>query len=153
MEHKKELVITRVFDASRERVWKACTEEADLRKWFGQPKEGNMPYSKLDFRVGGSFHFKVELPDGVVVWGKSIYKEIVTEERLVLLDYYSNEEGDLTDTPELPRSLITLLFESEGEKTKLTVRHEHIGIGIHTIAQYTEGWNGSLDRLAHAVNN
>lgn len=152
MENKKELVITRVFDAPRERVWRAFTEEAGLRKWFGQPKDGKMTYAKLDFRVGGSFHFKVELPDDVVVWGKSVYKEIVPKERLVLDDYYSNEQGDLNDTPELPRSLITFVFESEGAKTKLTVRHEHIGIGIHSAQQYTQGWNECLDNLDHAVN-
>lgn len=145
------LVITRILDAPRERVWQACSEREQFMRWWGQPKVCTATFNNMDFRVGGSFHFKVELPTGVVMWGKSIYKEIVPRERLVLEDYYSNENGDLLDTAELPKSLITLTLEDEGEKTKLTVRHEGIGVGEHTIDQYRQGWNEVLDRLTQVI--
>lgn len=149
----KELTIARIFDAPRKRVWRACREPAELQKWWGQPKDATMPVCEIDFRVGGSFHFKVEIPDGGVVWVKAIYKEIVDEEKLVLEDYFSDENGSLLNTPDFEVSTITLVFEDVGEKTKLTVTHKGIGSQMHTIDQYQEGWSQSLDRLADSLTN
>lgn len=146
------LVITRTVNAPREKVWAACTQEELLMRWWGQPKEAVMPFFKLDFRVEGSFHFMVELPDDMVIWGKSVYKEIVEPEKLVFDEYFSNEHGDLLESEDLTKSLITLTLEEDGQKTILTVRHEGLGVGAHTREQYKEGWGESLDRLTQAVS-
>ena len=151
MDEKHILTITRTFSAPREKVWAACADEDQLMKWWGQPKDGVMPFAKLDFTVGGSFHFMVELPGDIEIWGKSIYKEIVEPERLVFDEYFSNEHGDLLDDEELPKSLITLTLAVKGNETELTVRHEGIGVAPHTIVQYKEGWGESLDKLAALV--
>lgn len=47
-------VITRVFDAPRDRVWKAFTQIEHLKHWWG-PKGFTMQASKLDLRPGGVF--------------------------------------------------------------------------------------------------
>ena len=147
MDDKNTLIITRTINAPREKVWAACTEEEILSRWWGQPLGAVMPFFKLDLSVGGSFHFMVELPDDITVWGKSIYREITAPEKLVFDEYFSNEHGDLLDDEDMPKSLITLTFAEEEGKTVFTVRHEGVGIGAHTRLQYTEGWNESLDRL------
>ena len=152
MDDKHVLVITRTLNVPREKVWAACTQEELLMRWWGQPKEAAMPFFTMDFRIGGSFHFMVELPDDIVVWGKSVYKEIVEPERLVFDEYFSNEHGDLLESEDLPKSLITLTLADEGGKTTLTVRHEGLGVGAHTTAQYKEGWGESLDKLAQTVS-
>ena len=50
----QELFITRIFDAPRERVWKAWTEPDLMKRWWG-PKAFTSPYCKIDLRVGGKF--------------------------------------------------------------------------------------------------
>ena len=47
-------VITRVFNAPREKVWRAWTEREQLMQWFG-PKGFTMPVAHMDFRPGGFF--------------------------------------------------------------------------------------------------
>lgn len=153
MENK--LVIERIVKAPRGKVWSACSDRAQLQQWWGQPKGATMPICELDFRVGGVLYFKVVLPGGEAIWGKSIYKEIVEGERIVMEDHYSNEQGDMIDSAELPASTITLTLEDVeggGEITKLTIVHEGIGIGIHTIEQYKEGWAQVLDRLEETLS-
>lgn len=140
------LIIERVFDAPREKVWEAIANQEKFTKWWGQPEEGSMPYAKMDFREGGFIHFKVEFGD-TVVWGKSIFQEIVEQERLVIDDYFSDEQGTLLDTADYPKSQITLELEDLAGKTKLTVTHEGIGKGRHTAEEYQGGWEGSLNKL------
>ncbi len=49
-----EFVISRVIDAPRERVFKAWTDPADLKKWWG-PKGFTVLVTKVDLRPGGIF--------------------------------------------------------------------------------------------------
>ena len=51
-----EFVISRVFDASRDRVWRTWTEREQLIKWFG-PQGYTMSQATLDLRPDGIFHY------------------------------------------------------------------------------------------------
>ena len=48
------MVVTRVFDAPRELVWKAWTDPKYIMQWWG-PKGFTAPVCEMDFRVGGKF--------------------------------------------------------------------------------------------------
>lgn len=133
-------------------VWNACEQANTLRFWWGQPRGATMPYIELDFRVGGSLHFRVELGSGEVVWGKAIYKEIVPLEKIVIENHFSNEQGELLDSRELPASIITVTLTEEGYNTKITIHHEGL-TGSHTIEEYKAGWTQSLERLAMELIN
>jgi uncharacterized protein YndB with AHSA1/START domain len=50
----RQLVLTRVFDAPRELVFKAWTETERLKRWWG-PKGFTNPVCELDARPGGSY--------------------------------------------------------------------------------------------------
>src|SRR3954465_11026908 len=91
-------VTSRTFDAPRELVWKAWSERARLMEWFG-PKGFKMPAAKLDFRPGGSFHYCLEAPNGQEMWGKFVYREIVSPEKIVLVNSFSDEAGGITRHP------------------------------------------------------
>ena len=122
---ERELVIMRVFDAPRELVWKAWTERERLMQWFG-PKGFTMRTATLDLRPGGVFHYCLQSPDGQDVCGKFVYREIVAPERIVLVNSFSDEKGNLTRHPMSPtwplEMLSTTTFaEHEGETT-ITVR-------------------------------
>jgi activator of Hsp90 ATPase-like protein len=77
-----EFLIMRNFNAPRDRVWRAWTEEASLGKWWG-PKDFDIVSAKLDLRPGGTFRYMLRSPDGQDMWGKLIFREIVPQERLV----------------------------------------------------------------------
>ena len=46
------MVVTRIFDAPRELVWKAWTDPKYVMQWWG-PKGFTVPVCQMDFRVGG----------------------------------------------------------------------------------------------------
>ena len=50
-----DFIISRVFDAPRELVWKAFTEPERMKEWWG-PRGSTIVASKMDFRVGGTYH-------------------------------------------------------------------------------------------------
>ena len=122
-----DFVISRVFDAPRELVWKCFTEPERMKEWWG-PKGSVIVASKMDLRVGGTYHGAMRDPDGRVMWAKFVYREIVAPERLVWVHSFSDEAGGLTRHPMSPtwplELLTTVTFERKRRsgKTKLTLR-------------------------------
>ncbi|OGW17836.1 MAG: hypothetical protein A2X56_13540 [Nitrospirae bacterium GWC2_57_13] len=149
----QELVITRVFDAPRELLWKAWTEPERVMRWWG-PKHFTAPVSKIDLRVGGKYLSCMRSPDGKDYWSTGVYREIVPLERLVMTDSFADEKGSVVPgthygmSPDFPlEMLVTVTFEGSGSRTKMTMRHE--GIPGGKMRELTrEGWNGSFDKLA-----
>ncbi|HUI73255.1 MAG TPA: SRPBCC domain-containing protein, partial [Spirochaetia bacterium] len=70
------LVITRIFDAPRELVWKAWTDPRFVMQWWG-PKGFTSPSCKIDLRVGGRYLFCMRAPDGQEFWSGGEYVEII----------------------------------------------------------------------------
>src|SRR5579871_3024258 len=77
-----DLVITRVFDAPRELVFKAWTEHERLKRWWG-PKNFTNPVCEVDSRPGGAMRIDMRAPDGRVYPMTGRYEEIVEPERIV----------------------------------------------------------------------
>ena len=150
---KKQLMLVRVLDAPREKVWRAFREPDALWQWWGQPKGATMPSCKVDFRVGGSLHCGIVPPNGAEIWFKWIYREIVEGEWLVLEQHLSDEVGNERDSPARPVSTITLRFEDVNGKTKLTVTHAGMASAEFPAEMFKEGWSQSLDRLADSLTH
>jgi uncharacterized protein YndB with AHSA1/START domain len=83
-------VISRVFDAPRDLVWKAWTESDRLMQWFS-PRGSKMVSNENDLRPGGVFHYLLSSPDGGDYWGKWVYREIHKPERLVFVVSFSDK--------------------------------------------------------------
>src|SRR5258706_1802173 len=79
---EREVVITRVFDAPRELVFKAWTDPERLKRWYA-PKGCTTQFLKLDFRQDGTFHSCIRSPEGHECWCKGTYHEIVVPEKIV----------------------------------------------------------------------
>jgi uncharacterized protein YndB with AHSA1/START domain len=124
--HDSELVITRIFDASRKLVFKAWTESEHLKHWWG-PIGFSITVYKFDIRPGGVFHYSMRSSEGHEMWGKFVFHEIVAPEKLVFVNSYSDAEGNTTRAPykETPFPLeikdILTFTEHEG-KTTLSMR-------------------------------
>ena len=160
---KNELVITRIFDAPRELVWKAWTQPEMLKRWWG-PKNFTAPHIKQDFRVGGKYLYCMHgapgpgLPDQDF-WSTGEYKEIVPLKRIVCTDNFADKDGNIIPASqygmpgEWPEScLVIITFEEVGGKTKMTLRH--VGIPEGMMSEMTgAGWNQSFDKLAASLKN
>src|SRR5688572_11005598 len=94
----EEFVISRLFDAPLDLVWKAHTEVERLQEWWG-PKGFTMLSAKLDLRPGGMFHYGMRAPDGSEMWGKFVYREITAPKRIVFLESFSDAQGGATRHP------------------------------------------------------
>ena len=153
----EEFVTTRLFDAPRELVFDAWTQERHLKEWFG-PKGCAIVDCKLDLRPGGFFHYGMRFMDGNVMWGKWIFKEIQRPEKIVLVSQFSDARGGLSrhpGSPNWPReTLSTTTFVDKGGKTELTLRWSPFNatdIERTTFAAGTasmeQGWGGTFKQL------
>jgi uncharacterized protein YndB with AHSA1/START domain len=153
-----DFVISRVFDAPHDLVWKAVTEPERLRHWWG-PKGFTVIASKMDLRPGGIYHYGLRAPDGSPMWGKFVFRDIVAPERLVLVDSFSDEAGGTTRHPghlTWPLQMLSVFtFEDLGGQTRFTVRWAPYNAspderktfdGGH--ASMRQGWGGTMDQLA-----
>jgi uncharacterized protein YndB with AHSA1/START domain len=80
----REITITRVFDAPRERVWRAWTEPDEIARWWGKRGWSTPPESvTLDVRPGGVFRLNsINDADGREMPLDTVFGEIVEPERL-----------------------------------------------------------------------
>ncbi len=153
---KRELVLTRFFDAPREMVWKAWTECAHLKRWWG-PKGFTAPFCKIDLRVGGAYLFCMRSPEGKDYWSTGVYREIVPPKRIVCTDLFADEKGNPVPASHYGMDgdwpselLVTVTLEEEAGKTKLTLRH--VGLPAGEMSELTgAGWNESFDKLAESL--
>lgn len=153
---ERELVIARLFDAPRQLVWKAWTDPEHLMKWWG-PKSFTAPVCKMDFRVGGKYLFCMRSPEGQDFWSTGVYREIVPLEKIVCTDSFADENGNIVpasqygmpgDWPE--ELLVTITFEDEDGKTKMTLKH--VGLPEGEMGEMAgAGWNESFDKLAESL--
>ena len=146
----KELVLTRVFDAEREDVFRAWTDASILKVWWG-PKGFTNPVCEVDAQVGGRLRIVMRGPDGTEYPMRGIFREVMAPERLV----FSNVPVDGNDQAML-LGVTTVTFETVSGGTKLTVRT--VAIGVHPMASrmiegMEMGWNMSLDRLNDLVTS
>ena len=116
---------SRVFDASRDKVWKAWTEAERMKQWWG-PKGFVVKQLKMDLRPGGTLLYCLQAPDGMELWGKMVYREIVKEQKLVFINSFSDAKGGVTRHPMnagWPLEMhSTITFESMGDKTRVSIR-------------------------------
>jgi uncharacterized protein YndB with AHSA1/START domain len=151
-------VISRVFDAPRDRVWKAWTEAELLKQWWG-PKGFKVHTSKVDLRPGGVFLYGMKAPDGSDTWGRFTYREIKAPERLVFIVSFSDPKGGVTRHPgteNWPLHIMsTVTFEAQGQKTKVTVQwtpHEATEAERKTFEEgkpsMQQGWTGTFEQFA-----
>lgn len=153
--NKKELVVTRVFDAPKERVWQAWTNPEYLKKWWG-PKTYSCPECEIDLRIGGRFKNSMQGPDGKIIWGTGTYKEIVPNERLVFTDSFADEKGNIVPSEDygmkgMPlEMLVTVILEEEDGKTRMTMTHAGLPEGEHSVGANI-GWNSSFDKMAELL--
>jgi uncharacterized protein YndB with AHSA1/START domain len=139
----QEVVITRVFDAPREQVFKAWTDPDEVAAWYG-PEHFETPRDRIriDARVGGRYELTMVRRDGggEFAIGYEIV-ELVEPELLVLRSDPMPEMG--MHEPTVTR----VELEDLGGRTRMTLTD-----GPYTESRHAKaGWSAALDKLAALV--
>ena len=156
-----DLVITRVFDAPRDLVWKAWTNAAALGRWWG-PKGCSIRVIRLDLRPDGIFHYAMTFQPGHEMFGRFVFREIVAPERLVFVNSFSDAAGGITRAPfpqlgdDWPREILnTMTLTADGDRTTLTLRGHPINTNEAGHSAFAamrdsmrQGFGGTFDQLA-----
>jgi uncharacterized protein YndB with AHSA1/START domain len=152
-----EFVMRRTFNAPVARVWRAWTDPEKLLHWWG-PKGFRIVSTKVDLKPGGIFHYCLESPQGQVMWGRFVYREIVPEERLVFIVSFSDENAGVARHPlheGWPLQILsTVTFSERDGKTTVTIRWVPYAATEAERKTFEEGrdsmqagWTGTLDQL------
>lgn len=153
---EEEITITRIFNATRELVWKTWTEPKHIKRWWGL-KDFTSSYCDIDFRVGGVFLFCMRSPEGREYWNTGIFREIVEPSHIVCTDSFADERGNVVPasfygmSANFPLEMLwTIELEEFKENTKFTLRYSGLPSGdLSDMA--AQGWNQTLDKFAETL--
>jgi uncharacterized protein YndB with AHSA1/START domain len=145
----RELVLTRLIDAPREKLFRAWTDPELVKQWFA-PLPYTTPVVELDLRPGGGNLIVMRGPDGQDMPNRGVYLEVVENERLVFTDAYTAG----WQPSEKPFMTVIVTFEDEGGKTRYTARVRHWTVAdkdAHEKMGFHQGWGQCADQLAALV--
>lgn len=142
MENNNELIVTRVFDAPSELVWKAWTMPEQIAQWFAPGLI--MEVRELDVRPGGRFRFADPNDKNSGEYtGTYISVEYLQELSFNVVDF------SRTDDPAGIKAGFKIVFESVGEQTRMTLT------SIPPEDSYDKAtfnaWIACFDRLAKVI--
>jgi uncharacterized protein YndB with AHSA1/START domain len=141
----QEVLITRIFDAPREHVFKAWTDPDQLAAWYG-PEHLETPRDRIhiDLRVGGRYELTMVQPGGDREFslGYEIV-ELVEPELLVLRSDPMPEVGMHEPT------IVRVELHDHGDKTRMTLSDGPLPSAGRDHA--AAGWNAAFDKLAAFV--
>ena len=108
-------MITRVFDAPRELVWRAWTDPEEAAIWW-HPRGVRTPRESvhIDARVGGRYAYTMIAPDGAEYPTAGVYREITPPTRLVFT--WASPGDDDDSAP-----LISIDLAEHGDRGEQTV--------------------------------
>jgi uncharacterized protein YndB with AHSA1/START domain len=143
----KPLVISRVFAAPREVVFKAWSSAEHIKRWFS-PEGAEVSEAEVEFRPGGAIAVCMRLPDGTEHWSRGRFGEIVAPEKLTF-------EGEVS-AGDKPGFFVrtTVLFADEGASCRMTVEqnYEIYDQAFRSaVSGANEGWRTTLDKLEREV--
>lgn len=123
----EDIVVTRLFNAPIDRVWRAWTTDEDVWRWWG-PAGFTAPVAKMDVRTGSRSLVCMRSPDGQDMWMTWDYTNVVPQSRIEYVQNLSDAKGKQLDPgaigmgPEFPRDVATIVtFALEGGKTRMTI--------------------------------
>jgi len=109
------IVITRIFDAARQLVWRAITDPKHVAQWYGGQGFTN-PVCEMDVRPGGLWRHIMQAPNGAQFTINCVFVEVVEPERLVW-----RTVKDEKRQPAPPAAVHTITLEEYGKQTKWTL--------------------------------
>lgn len=146
-----ELVLARIIDAPREKVWHCWTEAELLKQWF-TPAPWTTVKAEIDVRPGGSSLVVMADPEGNEYPNPGVYLEVVPNERLVFTDAFTSAWVP----SEKPFFTCVLTFEEKDGKTHYVARARHWTAEdkkAHEEMGFHEGWGQVTDQLEEVAQS
>lgn len=141
----RDLVLERLIDAPREKVYACWTQPELIRQWFA-PRPWSIAAVESDLRPGGVSNVTMVSPEGEQFPNTGIYLEVVPNQKLVFTDAYGPDWAPSAE----PFFTGIVLFQAEGDKTRYIAiarhwtedkRKMHEDMGFHA------GWGQCADQL------
>jgi uncharacterized protein YndB with AHSA1/START domain len=154
----RDLIVTRIINAPRHKVFKAWTDPELLMQWFA-PLPWTTPRAEMDVRPGGSSQVIMRGPDGSEFPNPGVYLDVVQDERIVATNAFAKawepiaKPEDEADCNAL-FMVLDLTFEDEDGNTRYTARARHWTIAdreAHEKMGFHEGWSVCTEQLAKLV--
>jgi uncharacterized protein YndB with AHSA1/START domain len=137
---KLSLEIKRFIRASRDRVYAAWTDPAQLKKWFG-PENVQTRDLIADVRVGGQFRWDLTDQEGKEITISGEYREVELGKKIVFT--WSLEEHE--DWKNHSSTVTVEFFDREGG-TEIRLTHEKLP-NEASRDDHAQGWNSALDKV------
>lgn len=143
----REIVVTRLFRAPRDLVYRTWTDPDHLPKWWG-PKGFAITVQEIDVRPGGVWRYVMHGPDGTDYDNLITYVEIDEPERIV----YSH--GDAAE-PEQFRVTVTFAERDGGTELTMTSQFKSVEALQYVVKEYgaVEGAKSTMERLGEHLAN
>jgi uncharacterized protein YndB with AHSA1/START domain len=140
---QQEVLITRIFDAPREQVFRAWTDPDEVSAWYG-PEHFDTPRDRIHIepRVGGRYELTmVQHGSGTEFPVRYEIVELVEFELIVLRSDPMPEVGIYEPT------ITRVEFHDHGDKTRMTLVDGPYPDSGHAEA----GWSAAFDKLEALV--
>jgi uncharacterized protein YndB with AHSA1/START domain len=153
----KDIVVTRVFDAPVDLVWKAWSDPVHVMQWWG-PQGFTSPSAKIDFREGGTSLVCMRAPaeyGGQDMYNTWTYRTIEPRKRIEFVLNFADEDGKKLDPadmglpPGIPDGVLhVIIFKAlDGNRTEMTVtEYGYTTDQAHDLSK--AGLEQSLDKMA-----
>jgi uncharacterized protein YndB with AHSA1/START domain len=141
-----ELVLERLIDVSRDKLFRCWTEPSLITQWFTPPPWKTVA-AEIDLRPGGASLVTMQGPDGTLVPNRGVYLEIVRNELIVFTDAYTSAWVPSSK----PFFTCILTFANENGQTRYTARARHWtaeDCAAHEKMGFRDGWGIATNQLA-----
>jgi uncharacterized protein YndB with AHSA1/START domain len=159
MQPLKEVNFDRVYDAPIAQVWKAWTDPAMLKDWWG-PQGVTIPECEVDLRVGGRFYIVMEAGEAMgpykgTKWPMLAKFTVVETNARITYDGKAWTEGK-NDNEETQIDQVTdVVFSEESGKTRIKLRAavNKIGPGAKMAIEGMQyGFTQQLEKLSQFLS-
>jgi uncharacterized protein YndB with AHSA1/START domain len=131
---------TRVFDAPIAQVFGMLTEPTELAKWWG-PLGFTTPEVRIDMRVGGSYRFTMQPPEGDAFHLSGDFLEVQAPSDLRFTFRWDEPAPDDRET------VVELSLNSHGAQTMVTLSQGEFATE-ERLQLHRSGWTDSFEKLA-----
>jgi uncharacterized protein YndB with AHSA1/START domain len=131
---------TRVFDAPIARVFEMLTDPTELARWWG-PLGFTTPEVHIDLRVGGSYRFTMQPPEGEAFHLSGVFVEVQAPSNLSFTFRWDEPVPDDRET------VVELSLRPRGAKAMVTLTQGEFATE-ERLELHRGGWADSFSKLA-----